>query len=183
MAEYILEKGAKPNKDTIRVQDYLVGTLYTTTEEQGYIEKKNFETEWDFVVKVKGPEKIQEIGTIMIKNTPTLKTRLLSSKATEFLTGVQLDLLSYRLDPTNRFILTRTSNKELDTFVYIFKGNHPTVEQLWEYIQAHKNTEEYKKQLEDLKAQGSLRHLIKQKIEEELEDREEQERLSIRRIG
>ena len=119
----------------------------------------------------------------MIKNTPALKTRLLPAKATEFLTGVQLELLSYRPDITDYIMLTRSSSKELDTFVYMFRGDHPTVEQLWEYIQAHKDTEEYKKQLEELKAQGSLRHLIKRKVEEEQKDRAEQEKLSIRRIG
>ena len=183
MAKYILEKGAKPDKNTVRVEDYLIGTLYTTTEEQGYIEKKYFETEWDFVGNIKRPEKITKEGEIMIKNTPALKTKLLSPKATEFLTGVQLDLLSYRPDPLGKVILTRSSSKELDTFVYMFRGDHPTVEQLWEYIQTHENIEEYKKQLEELKAQGSLRHLLKQKIEEELQERAEQERLSIRRIG
>ena len=180
MAEYILEKGAKPSKDTVRVQDYLVGTLYTTTEEQGYIERKKVKTNYDYIGNYYNG--IESKGTIIIKNTLPVKLNI-PTKATEFLTGVQLDLLSYRPDPTGHVILTRTSSKELDTFVYMFRGDHPTVEQLWEYIQVHKDTVEYKKQLEELKAQGSLRHLLKQKIEEELEDRAAQERLSIRRIG
>lgn len=183
MANYVLEKGLKPDKNTVRVEDYLKGTLYIATEEQGFIEKKDYKTDWDFVGKIKGPGRIEEVGEIMIKNTPAIKSRLLSSKATEFLTGVQLDLLSHRAEPTGHMYLTRTSSNELDTFVYIFKGYHPTVEELWEYIQMHKDVEEFKKQLEDLKAQGTLRHLFKHKTNKELEEKAEQERLSIRRIG
>ncbi len=180
MANYILEKGVKPSKDTVRVQDYIMAELFVPTPEQGYLERKKVKTDYDYIKNYYSG--IESKGTIIIKNTLPVKLNI-PTKATEFLTGVQFDLLSYQADLTNHKMITRTSIKEFDTYVYFFHGYYPTVEQLWNYIQTHENIEEFKKQLEDLKAQGTLRHLFKHKTNKELEEKAEQERLSIRRIG
>ena len=180
MANYILEKGVKPSKDTVRVQDYIMAELFVPTPEQGYLERKKVKTDFDYIRQYYSG--IESKGTIIIKNTLPVKLNI-PTKATEFLTGVQFDLLSYQADLTNHKMITRTSSKEFDTYVYFFRGYYPTVEQLWNYIQTHENIEEYKKQLEELKAEGIMRHLAKRQAEQEAKVLEAQERLSIRRIG
>lgn len=180
MAKYVLAKGEKVDKNTVRVEDYIKAEIRMVSEEKGYITNKYVGDHYDFLFHENSHSK--KVGDIIIKNNLALK-RSLPVPVEEFLTGTRFEKVTFLKSITGRRVIGRSSAKELDTFVYLFLDFYPTVEELWTYIQEHENVEEYKEQLEELKAQGSLRHLIAKKVQEEEQERAEQERLTIRRIG
>ena len=180
MAKYVLAKGEKADKNTVRVQDYVIARLYMVKEEKGYIDNTNTDNQMDFI----GYEtrNLDQIGDIIVKNSLAIKGHI-PTKAEEFLTGTKFELLSFQQNVIKTRLVSRVSARELDTFVYLFLDHHPTVEQLWKYIQEHENVEEYREQLEELKKQGLANHQ-QAKINEKLKaEEEERERLSIRRIS
>lgn len=166
MIKYKLTKGEEEDKNTINLNNYCIGELYTVKPEIGYFNKKDMRIGLsDFMPWDKIEQEPGKCKKIIFDYYCDLGSDI-PSCGNEFLTKEVFPILFMR---SNRIILNKAESSfdEFDAFIYL-KGKlrHPTTDEMWAYIIEHEDTERYKEELNNIKRMSNIYH----------EDREEFER-------
>lgn len=172
MKKYELVKGEKEDRRTIKLDKLLVTKIYKVDKKHGYISENDlyWRTCRNGWIE-NGYDGYNFSEQMVIIKKPLFHDKLRSPKyVKEFLTGTKIPLVSIRREEFPSFMYSRnfftdTAHKELDMFVATKPYEKaPTTEQLWGYIEKHKNVEFYKNLLTKLLEVSKQRH---QNVKEE----------------
>lgn len=165
MLEYKLTKGEVTDSDTVKLNEYLIGELYTVKPEVGYFNKKDLRIglsdfmPWDKIEQEpgKGKKIIFDYYCDLGSDIP--------SCGNEFLTKEVFPILFMR---SNKIILNKAESSfdEFDAFIYLNgKLRHPTTDEMWAYIIEHEDTEKYKEELNNIKRMSKIYHEDREEFE------------------
>lgn len=148
MLEYKLTKGEGTDSDTVKLNEYLIGELYTVKPEVGYFVKNDMRIGFNDYIPWSKIEQKPGKGKKIIVKCSYRPNGELSLGAIEFLTNRLLDVIYIA---PHKLIFNRAnacSYKTYNAFVYLREGlKNPTTEEMWNYILEHENVEQYYEEL------------------------------------
>lgn len=163
MLKYKLTKGEAEDKNTLNLDKYFVGELYTVKPEVGYFKKSDMRIAlgdyipWDKIEEEPGKGKKIIFSHYYGDRIPT--------SGNEFLTNEGFSILFMR---HNKILFNKVVSDfdEIDVFIYVNgKFRHPTTEEMWAYIIEHENIEEFKEELKEINRMSHIYHEDKKDLE------------------
>lgn len=174
MDKFELVNGEIVEKEVIDLNNLLVVKIFSVIDEKGYLTKRELYN----IFKKYGLLdydryscyfKIDKIKKIIIKKpnnygTPRYVREFLTDVKFPYV-GIDEDLYRSPLGEDNYYI--KTKHKELNTFVFskYYNNTHPSIEELWKYIEEHKDIDVYRTQLESIDSRGRIIYNEKKKEE------------------
>ena len=163
MLKYKLTNGEEEDKNTLNLDKYFVGELYTVKQEVGYFKKSDMRIAlgdyipWDKIEEEPGKGKKIIFSHYYGDRIPT--------SGYEFLTNEGFSILFMR---PNKILFNKVVSDldEIDVFIYVNgKLRNPTTEEMWNYILEHENIEEYKEELKEINRMSNIYHEDKKDLE------------------